>query len=771
MATAKSIGNTHRAVSSGSIKRAVPVDRRQSDLLAYIKIASARPDFFVRRSDDTMIPFDKSYITRALVKETGLAPKLYGVIPIPEIEASSIANEVETSIRAMNPPFLNTDLIRGMVTNVLMKRQKDHPEYALYRNLTSKVGVSFGDVWSSIWHESGFEDRENANMRSGNPEGIHKKIADQTIKSAVQMALPPHIQKAHSCGYIHIHQSEYPNRPFCSDYDLRYIFKNGLLCDGTGRYTAAAGPAQHGEVAVLHAVKTMAAGQCTCQGGQGLFNFNIFMAPYMRGLPVERVKQLAEMFLYETNETYVSRGGQLVFSSIQLEAGVPDLWKKAPVVMGGKILKETYGDYEYEARLFAELLLKKYIKGDKLGKMFFFPKPEIRLRKEYFKDPESRKILRLACELSSKFGGSYFDNVIPEYRDAEGQDCYQCCAYHFSEDQKSLMPKVMYQDGQHFSMGGNQVVTINLPRLAYKANGDDAALFAELRKAMDIAKEFLVMKRKWMLDFALHGAEPNLAFLTQRPRDHPEHPPLVDLEAGSLIIGFVGANEMTQYHTGEAMHESKNAAKFALRVLAEMESIREEYVKETGLNFAIARTPAESTASRFAVLDLMHFPSQAATVVKGDMRNWRASFEKGGRTNVPVYYTNGFMVDHGASVPIHKKIDIEENAFPLLSGGNIMNIFLGEHAPDPDALLALTEKIATQTQVGYWSYTTDLTACNFCFYNMPGMHDECPNCHSTDVEHYSRITGYYQATSSWNVGKQQELRDRYRYQLEDISSL
>ena len=767
MATAKNIGY-HRVSQSGSRKKAVPIERKQPDLLAYLKSYSPKAGYFVRRSDDTEIVFDKQYIVRSLVKETALAPELYNVPPMAKEDAMSIADEVEVTIRSWNPPFLNTDLIRGMVSYILMKRQKAHPEYALYRNLTSTVGVSFNDAWSSIWGIKGFEDKENANMRSGNPEGIDKKIADQTKKATVQLALPPRIQKAHSCGYIHIHQLEYPNRPFCNDYDLRYIFKNGLLCDGTGQYTAVAGPAKQPEVAILHSVKTMAAGQCACQGGQGLFNFNIFIAPYLRGLSIARVKQLAEMFLFETNETYVSRGGQLVFSSIQLEAGIPKLWKNAPVVMAGKILDETYGDYEVEARAFAKALLEGYIKGDKLGKMFFFPKPEIRLRKEYFTDPESREIIRLACQLSSKFGGSYFDNVIPEYRDADGQDCYQCYAYHFSEDKDTLMPKVMYKDGQHFSMGGNQVVTVNLPRLAYKANGNDDILFEELRNAMDIAKEFLIMKRQWMLNFALSGEDKNLAFLTQHPLDHPEHPPLVDLDAGSLIIGFVGANEMAQYHTGLAMHESEDSARFALRVLAEMEDIRAKYVKETGLNFAIARTPAESTSSRFAILDLMNYPDQASTVVKGNLKNWRSTFEKGGRTNVPVYYTNGFMLDHGAHVPLHKKIDIEENAFPMLSGGNIMNIFLGEHTPDPDALLAITEKIATQTQVGYWSYTTDLSECKKCFYNIPGMHDECPNCHSTEVEHYSRITGYYQAVSSWNAGKQQELKDRYRYQIDDL---
>lgn len=31
-----------------------------------------------------------------------------------------------------------------------------------------------------------------------------------------------------------------------------------------------------------------------------------------------------------------------------------------------------------------------------------------------------------------------------------------------------------------------------------------------------------------------------------------------------------------------------------------------------------------------------------------------------------------------------------------------------------------------------------------------------------DVDHISRVTGYFSKTSGWNKGKQQELKDRYR---------
>lgn len=42
----------------------------------------------------------------------------------------------------------------------------------------------------------------------------------------------------------------------------------------------------------------------------------------------------------------------------------------------------------------------------------------------------------------------------------------------------------------------------------------------------------------------------------------------------------------------------------------------------------------------------------------------------------------------------------------------------------------------------------------------------CPECGSHDVVQVSRVTGYLQDVSGWNAGKQQELKDRTRYNAE-----
>jgi anaerobic ribonucleoside-triphosphate reductase len=41
----------------------------------------------------------------------------------------------------------------------------------------------------------------------------------------------------------------------------------------------------------------------------------------------------------------------------------------------------------------------------------------------------------------------------------------------------------------------------------------------------------------------------------------------------------------------------------------------------------------------------------------------------------------------------------------------------------------------------------------------------CPICNCHDVLVWSRVTGYLQDINGWNLGKRQELKDRYRINL------
>jgi ribonucleoside-triphosphate reductase len=734
-------------------------------------VGSEPPEKFkpvVRRTDGFIVPWDRNAIVRQLLTETKLAKDFYGERPISREEAEEIAGDVEKKVFDLRLKFVSGPLIREIVNNILLDRSKETPEYAIYRNLLTRVGVPIFDSYL-IDVGKGFKAQENANLQP-NPETAHKRKADWVSEEEYLLLMPPKLADAHLAGDLHIHDLEYfGTRPFCQDWDLRYFFYYGLMPDGIGTRTSTAGPAKHPEVAILHTAKILASAQTNFAGGEGFYNFLVFLAPYMRGLNYRKARQLMQMLFFEYTQAYVARGGQLVFSNIQVQPGVPELWRDIPIVARGRVGPDVYGDYEDEVRLMFRALYDVAYEGDYWGKPFNFPKLENGISPEFFK-PEYDELWLDVHKVAAKFGTPYFDNMMPAYRGyGKGVSCYQCCAYCFVETPESnpgFEDKLHFVDGKHFTMGSWQVVSLNLPRIAYKADGDDEKLFEETRRLMDSAVEIFNAKKKWMNKIIDHNRIP---FATQRPLDpktREKGTPAVDFDELVFTIGIVGGNEMAQWHTGYQLHEHPEAIKILVKLILQMQKYKEVLEEKSGLKLALARTPAESTAQTFATADLLteDYRSKAEKLVKGDL-NEAKSLLADGKKDIPVYYSNGTHVNVGANVGLLERINIEQKFFPLLNGGDMLHVWLGDNSPDLEALYKLTKRIATQTQVGYYAYTKDLTICNSCGRVSSPIRERCPYCGSSQVEWWSRVTGYYQAVSGWNESKKKELQDRYRIAL------
>jgi len=744
--------------------RTLPQHQRQIDEFFSDNVYMGMP--MVHTTDGFLVPWDKTRIVAMLNKETQLAETMFDIPAISELTAERLADEVERRFRLTKPRFVSGPMVREVTNNLLLEWSNEVPEFGIYRNLLTRVGVPIYDAYQ-IDMGNGFESKENANLQP-NPETVHKKKADRLSKEQYLLLMDPKLAKAHTDGDIHIHTLEYfGTRPFCQDWDLRYFLYYGLIPDGQGFRSSVAGPAKQPEVAILHSVKVLAAGQTNFSGGQGFMYYTMFLAPYLRGLPYKRIKQLAQMMFYELTQTYVTRGGQLVFSNIQLPMGVPKIWRDVPAVKQGQVGPETYGDYEPEVQMFFRAITEVSLEGDAWGKPFNFPKNENYVSPEFFKS-EYDDLWMLVHEAVGKFGSPYFDNMLPAYRGyGNGISCYQCCAYQFSntpETDPNFNEKLWFEDGQHFSMGGWQVVSLNMPRIAYQANGDYDKLLGLAKDKMRLAMGVYEAKRRWM-DKAIEGDM--IPFATQTPKDPrtgKKGPPAVDFNELVNVIGVVGINEMVQYFAGNQLHESEDSIRLAVKLLLDMEKFRKGLEMRSGKQVMLARTPAESTAQTFAVKDLVspHYRNMARKMVKGDTSTIQSLVKK---RDAPVYYSNGTHSYVGAKISLGKKIDIEHKFFPILSGGNIFHAWVGESSSDPEALYKLTQRICRNSQIGYFSYTKDLTVCSSCQSTGTGMLDACPKCGSTNVRHWSRITGYYTDVTGWNEGKRQELRDRYRVSI------
>ncbi len=737
----------------------------------------------MRTTDGFILNWDRNIIVNQLLKETKLSEIFYSSPAITKEEAVDIAKEAEKIIKKMNIKFLSGPLIREIVNNILLDR--GHVEW---RNIMTRVGASVYDAYE-IDTGYGFEANDNANQLN-NAETSHKRKADKMSKEQNLLLMPKELADLHLNGDFHIHDLEYMGtRPFCQDWDLRYFFYYGLMPDGVGTQSSVAKPAKNAEVAFLHAVKAMGSAQTNFAGGQGFYNFLTFMAPYLEGKSETEIRQLMQMFVYEMMQMMCARGGQTVFSSVQLSPGVPKLWKNIPIVAMGKVWDgkqaplRTYGEFEKEVRLGFKAMMDVMLEGDAWGKPFSFPKPEISIEPDFIEEDEEfnrahpdlptyKGLYRMTFELAAKFGTPYFDNQLPEYRGAgEGISCYQCCAYQFSTnptDDKEFDDKLHFRNGKHFSMGSWMVLSLNCPRAAYRAEYDDEKLFSELKTLMNRGVEVFKTKRKWMNSLIKKNRIPFAAQCPKDPSTGEKGAMAVDFDSLVYTIGIVGINEMVQYHTGCQIHESPAAYKLAIRAMFEMKMHAQKLSQETGMEIALARTPAETTAQRFAVSDLLHkeYADKAEFTIKGDLKAAKQKFNE--THDLPIYYTNGTHVPPGADISLPERIKYEHTFFPIVDGGNIMHIWLGEGKPDPDGLQELAMHIAKNTQTGYFAFTRDMTVCIDEGYVANGLLDTCPKCRSENVQHLSRITGYLQSVEGWNKGKRQELLDRKRYSTREL---
>jgi anaerobic ribonucleoside-triphosphate reductase len=291
-----------------------------------------------------------------------------------------------------------------------------------------------------------------------------------------------------------------------------------------------------------------------------------------------------------------------------------------------------------------------------------------------------------------------------------------------------------------------QNVTINLPRLGYLSNGDDTRLFSKIAEFMEMAVKAHVEKRAFIEKLLSLGEKGPLALLTM----NKDGEPYLRMGRVTYLIGMLGLNELVKVHTGKELHESKEAFKFGLKVISHMDLLAKKLSQKHQMRFVLEQTPAESTAYRFARLDLKYHSPQSGHTVKGDISRGE------------VYYTNSTYYSVSAPInPIERVI--KEGLFhPRIEAGSLTHIWLGEARPSKESLANFVVKIFRESLNDQVAFSPEFTTCISCGRTSRGLRDSCVYCGSQDIEGITRITGYFTKVSSWNKGKIGELRDRFR---------
>ena len=686
---------------------------------------------FVRLSDDKLRNWDRARIVDVLLQET----------KIDRGTAEIIGREVEDFIQNSKIKYVSAPLVREIVNAKLIERGLEEE-----RRMHTRLGMPIHDVRQLILQQN----KENANIPHG-PEATNLTLAENIKKEfAFLDVFDQDIGDAHLAGDIHLHDLGFIDRPYCSGQSLEYIKKFGLSLPNA---LSLAKPARHAEVLLAHMVKFAAALQSNFAGAIGWDAVNLFFAPYLIELDDRQVKQLAQMLIFEFSQQAVARGGQAIFSDINLYWEVPDHFEDVPAIgPGGEYVENpdsamrdekpylTYGDFKEQAQRFVKALFQVYLEGDGAGRPFFFPKPLVHITEKFFKTSGHEEFLDLICQVAAEKGNTYF--IFDRDNTAK---ISECCRLSFKLEESDLEDA---KSPWRMRYSALQNVTINLPRLAFQAEGDETRLMALLRERVSLAVRAHLRKKAFIEQLLEAGEKGPLALLGM-DRDGQAY---LRMHRASYLIGMVGLNEMVEYFTGSELHESDEAIRFGLKVIAEMKVLADKYRDEHGMHFVLEQTPAESTAYRFAKLDMEHYPDQAREVIKGD-------FDRD-----EIYYTNSTLFNISSSMNPIERVKVEGLFHPLIEAGAITHIWLGEARPSAESLANFVTKTFQWTKNDQVAFSPEFSSCRACYRTARGLLDECPYCGSTDLEGITRITGYFTKLSSWNKGKIGELRDRYRNQ-------
>jgi ribonucleoside-triphosphate reductase len=451
------------------------------------------------------------------------------------------------------------------------------------------------------------------------------------------------------------------------------------------------------------------------------------------------IRQFAQMLIYEFSQQAVARGGQAIFTDINLYWEVPKHFEKVEAIgPGGQFTGKTYAEYAPEAQRFVWALFDVYRDGDAVGRPFFFPKPLVHITEKFFQTPGHMEFLHHICDIAAEKGNTYF--VFDRGNTAK---ISECCRLSFKLEQSDLEDAKQPWRMRYCAL---QNVTLNLPRLAYQSGGNDPKLFAKIQEIFGKAVQAHLEKRRFLERLLALGDSGPLALLTMN-RDGA---PYLRMHRVTNLIGMVGLNEMVQIHKGQQLHEADEALRFGLKTIAYMKLLCDKMSQKHNMRFVLEQTPAESTAYRFAKLDLREFSPRSGHVVKGDISRGE------------IYYSNSTYLNVGNVMnPIDRAY--KEGLFhPLIEAGALTHIWMGEARPSKESLANFVMKVFRNTENEQIAFSPEFTTCTDCGRTARGLNETCIYSGSRHTEGITRITGYFTRVSSWNKGKVGELKDRYR---------
>ncbi len=610
--------------------------------------------------------------------------------------------------------------------------------------------------------------RVNANANVGySNAGLVSNLAGKVIANYwLDEVYSAEAGEAHRNADLHIHDLDCLTG-YCAGWSLRQLLNEGF---NAGHSRVGSRPPRHFREALGQMANFLGILQSEWAGAQAFSSFDTYLAPYVfyDNLSFREVKKAIRQFVYNLNVP--SRWGQSPFTNITLDITVPDdLASQWPTLSDTHFFEKlgnhadadellerakqrdftinTLSDLRYrhftpEMEMINLAYYEVMTEGDSHGQPFTFPIPTVNITEDF--DWDSR-VADAIFENTAKVGSSYFQNFVgSQYKlDDNGNrvsnpEAYQpgavrsmCCRLQL--DLRELLKRGNGLFGSAEMTGSIGVVTINMGRLGYRFKNDWQGLLAETERLMDIARDSLEAKRRFIQVQYDRGLYP---YTKRYLRGFMNH---------FSTIGVNGINEMLRNYSGDTLDVTKpEGAQLAAKLLEHIRSRLKMYQEETGNLYNLEATPAEGTTYRFA---------------KEDAKRFDDILQAGSTPNI--YYTNSSQIPVGHTDDPFEALDLQDELQGKYTGGTVLHLYMSEKLSSGETCKTLVRTVLENYRLPYITITPVFSVCQDHGY-LAGEHHNCPTC-GQETQVWTRVMGYYRPVSSFNLGKKGEHRERRHF--------
>ncbi len=648
--------------------------------------------------------------------------------------------------------LVSIEYIQQQVENGLMQHNpaiaRCYIEYRYERDLARDKGSQLSRAISGLVEQSNADLlNENAN-KDAQVIPTQRDLLAGIVAShyARQYLLPREVVQAHEAGEIHYHDLDYA--PFFPMFNCMLVDLGNMLSQGFRMGNAEIETPKSISTATAVTAQIIAQVASHIYGGTTINRIDEVLAPYVM-CSYDKHRAVAQQWQIGDVEAYARALTEKecfdAFQSLEYEVNTLHTANgQTPFVTFGFGLGAGWAE-----RLIQRSILQNRLAG--LGrnrKTAVFPKLVFAIRKGVNHAPADPnydlKQLALKCAARRMYPDILnYDQVV---RVTGSFKTPMGCRSFLSD---------WYQDGQLVHEGRNNlgVVSLNLPRIALQADGDEVAFYRILDQRLALARMALDSRIE-----RLRGVKARVAPILYmegacgvRLQADDDIIQLFEQGRASISLGYIGVHEAMLALYGQPLAGSEALQVKAVELLEYMRKATQRWKAETGFGFSLYGTPSENLCHRFCKLDRTLFGLRPGITDKG-------------------YYTNSFHLDVAHHVSPWQKIDFEQ-AYPAVSSGGF--ICYGEF-PNMQQNIEALENVwdYSYSRVPYYGTNTPIDECYDCRYqgefSCTSKGFVCPACGNRDPARVSvtrRVCGYLGSPDArpFNAGKQAEVQQRVKH--------